>query len=194
MKHIIKYLFIISIWFCFLTPSAQAAEETYTLDSQHTYVLWHISHFDFSKQAGKWYADGTLTLDQAKPQNSKVNATIHVSDMITGIPQLDEHLKGSLFFDTAKFPTATFVSDKVTMLGKNKAKVTGILTLHGVAKPITLDVVLNKEGINPITNKQSVGFSATAKLKRSDFGITTLVPGLGDEVNLDIEAEAFKAN
>jgi polyisoprenoid-binding protein YceI len=194
VQHILKCLLIISAVFLFLVPSVQAAEETYTLDPQHTYVLWHINHLGFSNQAGKWYASGTLTLDKAKPQNSKINATIQVANMVTGIDQLNEHLKSELFFDVAKFPIATFVSDKVTLTGKNTAKVHGILTVRGVAKPVTLDVVLNKAGPNPITNKQAAGFSATAKLKRSDFGMTTLLPALGDEVNLNIEAEAYKVN
>ena len=177
----------------FFTVSAQAAE-TLTLDPQHTYVLWHIKHFGFSTQAGKWYASGTLILDKDKPQNSKVNATIQVADMITGIPELDKHLKGKLFFDVEQFPTATFVSNKVVVTGKKTAKVHGILTVHGISKPVILDVILNKAGMNPINDKMTVGFTASTKIKRSNFAINTLIPGLADEVTIDIEAEAYKPN
>ncbi len=166
-----------------------AAPETYTLDSGHTYVLWHINHFGFSNPSGKWLANGTLILDETKPQNSKVDVTIKTDTIDTGIPKLDEHLKSKAFFETDKYPTATFVSTKVTLAGKNKAKVTGNLTIHGVTKPVTLDVTLNKIGINPITTKKSVGFTAKTKIKRSDFDMTTLLPGLGDDVVIDIEAE-----
>jgi polyisoprenoid-binding protein YceI len=69
-----------------------------------------------------------------------------------------------------------------------------LLTVHGVTKPVTLAVKLNKMGENPISNKMSVGFSATAKIKRSDFGIKTLLPGLGDDVTLNIETEAYKVS
>lgn len=171
--------------------SVQAAEK-YTLDPKHTYVLWHISHFGFSNPSGKWMAEGTLMLDEAQPQNSKVDVTIHVADIDTGNKELDDHLKGKLFFDVTQFPTATFVSNKVEITGKNAAKISGILTLHGVAKPVTLDAVLNKAGVNPITNKATAGFSASTDLKRSDFGINALLPGLGDEVKINIEVEAYK--
>src|SRR6185437_16449633 len=190
MKKWISFLFITLSFF--FTCIAYAAD-TYTIDPNHSYVLWHISHFDFSYPSGKWMVtEGTLSLDKDKTQNSKVNVLIHVNDMITGIPELDKHLKEPLFFDTEKYPQATFVSDKVMLTGKDSAKVHGILTVHGVSKPIILNVKLNKMGISPITNKETVGFTATTNLKRSDFGISTLLPGLGDEVQINIEAEAFK--
>ena len=115
-------------------------------------------------------AKGTLVFDEANKQNSKVNIDINVGDMITGIPKLDEHLKGKLFFDVQQFPTAKFVSNKVDITENNKAKVSGLLTVHGVTKPITLDVVLNKTGVSPVSNKMTMGFTGTASLNRSDFG------------------------
>lgn len=169
------------------------AAETLTLDPMHTYVEWHINHFGFSNPSGKWMANGTLVLDKDQPQNSKVNATIKVGDMITGIDELNKHLKSKLFFDVASFPIATFVSDKVDVTGKDTAKVHGILTVHGVSKPIVLDVKLNKAGVNPISNKMTAGFTASTTLNRSSFGINTLVPGLSDEVKINIEAEAYKS-
>ncbi|MFZ2315914.1 MAG: YceI family protein [Gammaproteobacteria bacterium] len=178
----------------FLSANVFAAPETFTLDPEHTYVLWNIKHLGFSTQAGKWYAKGTLVLDKEHPADSKVNVTIDLIKMITGLPELDKHLKGKQFFDVAKFPKAIFVSDKVNVTGKDTAKVEGTLTLHGISKPVTLDVKLNQEGPNPITTKMTAGFSATATIKRSDFGMTTLIPALGDDVELDIEAEAYQAN
>jgi polyisoprenoid-binding protein YceI len=188
MKQLL--IFFAALFLSYLSPVLAA--ETLTLDPMHTYVLWRIDHFGFSHPSGKWLAAGTLTLDKTHPGNSKVNVTIKVADMITGIDELNKHLKGKLFFDTDQFPLATFASDKVTVTGKDTAKVKGTLTVHGISKPITLNVKLNQAGINPVTNKMTAGFSATATLKRSDFGITTLLPGLGDEVKLDIEAEAVK--
>tara|TARA_R110000868_G_scaffold179832_1_gene420282 strand:+ start:150 stop:719 length:570 start_codon:yes stop_codon:yes gene_type:complete len=174
-----------------LSSSAFAAE-TYTIDKNHTYVLWHIKHFGFSTQAGKWYASGTLVLDKDKPSNSKVDAVINVADIATGHAELDKHLKGKLFFDTEKYPTATFVSDKVDITGDNTANVHGILTLHGVSKPVTLAVTLNKFAMNPISDNMTAGFAATTEIKRSDFGIKTLLPGLDDDVKIDIGVEAFQ--
>lgn len=189
-----KYLFKLILSLClFLSmPITAQAADTYTLDPQHTYVLWHVNHFGFSNPSGKWMVNGTVTLDKDHPQNSKVNVSIKMADIVTGIDELDKHLKGSLFFNVAQYPIATFVSDKVILTHDNSAKVQGVLTLRGVSKPITLLVKLNKAGINPITNKMTAGFTATTTLKRSDFGMTTLLPGVGDDVTIEIEAEASK--
>src|SRR3990167_5258464 len=173
------------------TSSALAAE-TYTIDPNHTYVLWHIKHFGFSTQAGKWYASGALVLDKDKPANSKVNAVINVADFATGHAELDKHLKGKLFFDTEKYPTATFVDRKVDVTGEKTANVHGVLTLHGVSKPVTLSVTLNKFDVNPITDNMTAWFTATTEIKRSDFGIKTLLPRLGDDVKINIGAEAYQ--
>jgi polyisoprenoid-binding protein YceI len=185
--RLFSIIFILS-----LTFSAQATSETYKLDPSHSYVLWHINHFGFSNPSGKWMADGTIIVDESKPQNAKVSINIPVGNIITGIPKLDEHLKTAEFFDVDKFPTATFVSNKITLTSKDTAKMQGILTLHGISKPITLNVKLNKIGDSPITHKRTAGFTATAQLKRSDYGIKTYLPGLGDDVKLNIEVEAFK--
>src|SRR5579872_6391929 len=113
------------------TLPAQAAPQTYTFDPNHTYVLWHINHFGFSNPSGKWLVNGTLTLDEAKPQDSKVNVIIKMESLVTGIPELDKHLNGDNFFNIKQFPTATFVSDKITVDGGKAAKVHGMLTVHG---------------------------------------------------------------
>ena len=187
-----RYLrkFVVALMTMVITAPVMAATETFVLDPGHTYVLWHINHFGFSNPSGKWMAEGTLVTDEKKPADSKLHVTIQVDKVDTGIPKLDEHLKGQDFFDTKKYPTATFVSDKVTVTGKDTAIVKGMLTLRGVTKPVTLKVKLNKIGVSPITNKKTAGFTAIAKLKRSDYGITAYLPGLGDEVKLEIEAEA----
>lgn len=192
MKRLLGRLLILCLMPFLFVASALAAE-TYTIDPAHTAVVWHISHFGFSNPSGKWMvASGTLTLDEAKPQDSKVDVIIKIADIDTGIPDLDRHLKSEEFFDVKKYAEATFVSNKVVVTGKKTAKVTGILTLHGVSKPVTLNVTLNKIGMN-FHNKKAVGFTATTQLKRSDFGMNKLLPGLGDEVKIEIEAEAMKS-
>lgn len=189
---------IFARWFLALTTlftfsaALHAETEVFTLDNTHTYVAWTIKHLGFSTQTGKWYASGQLVLDKDHMEKSKVNVTINMADLVTGLPELDKHLKAKLFFDVEQFPKATFVSNKVIVDGKNKAKVEGVLTLHGVSKPVVLNVTFNKEAMNPINNKMTVGFSATATIKRSDFGMSSLLPALGDDVNLFIEAEAYQ--
>ena len=98
---------------------------------------------------------------------------------------------GSAFLDIKKYPKATFVSTKVTMIDKNTGTVEGNLTLHGVTKPVVLNVTFNKVGIDPITKLKTSGFSAKTSIMRSDYKITTYVPSISDEVQLDIEVEAM---
>lgn len=171
-------------------PASTQAGDTYTLDPNHSYVLWHISHFGFSNPSGKWMANGTLVFNKNYPQKSQVTATVNIADGVTGIPELDKHMQSDTFFNAAQFPTATFVSDKVTLTGKHTADVSGQLTMHGVTKPLTFHVILNKIGVSLVTNKPTIGFSGTAKLNRSDYGISAYAPGLGNEVPLEIELEA----
>jgi polyisoprenoid-binding protein YceI len=190
-KNMKRYLLIL---LCLITLPAFAAVETYKLDPNHTYVHWRASHLGFSYLSGKWKAQGTLQLDKENPKNDKVDVTIHIADMITGDSKLNDHLQSDEFFNVAKFPTATFVSDKVDVTGSKTANVKGILTLHGVSKPVTLKVTLNKVGKSPLNDKMTVGFSATTHIKRSDFGMTSFLPMVGDEVALSIEAEASVTN
>lgn len=168
------------------------ALENYKLDPNHTYVSWQVDHFGFSHPSGKWVANGNLQVDKSNLANSKVNVTIKMDDLSTGIKEFDNHLKGKMFFQTDKFPTATFVSDKVEMSDNQIHKVYGTLTLKGVSKPVILEVTPNKTGINPVTEKETMGFSATTQIKRSDFGISAFVPDVGDDIKMQIEVEAYK--
>lgn len=192
MKQIwIKWISLFTALFIF-SATLHAEPEKLILDKNHTYVLWSIKHLGFSTQTGKWYASGELVLDKDHPEKSKVDVSINLADIVTGLPELDKHLKSKLFFDVDQYPKATFVSNKVTLLSKDTATVSGILTLRGISKPVDLKVTFNKAGANPVTNKMTAGFSAEGMIKRSDFGMNALLPALGDDVNLNIEAEAYQ--
>jgi polyisoprenoid-binding protein YceI len=185
----IKTMAVLTVLALAFASPAMAAD-TYKLDPNHTAVVWHINHFGFSNPSGKFMnTDGTLVLDQANPAASTLNVTIPLDKMDSGVAALDEHMKGDKFFDVSTYPTATYVSTSVTVTGKTTAIVHGNLTVHGVTKPVDLMVTLNKMGAN-MMNKQTAGFTATANIKRSDFGMNSFLPGLGDEVKLDIESEA----
>jgi polyisoprenoid-binding protein YceI len=191
MKCLFRSLILISWYFCASAAMADSSgPETYIFDSDHSYILYHINHFDFSESSGKLPFSGSLILDEAKPEDSKVSITIPLDKIDTGVALLDDHLRGKLFFDTAHFPTATFESTKVIVTGKDTAKIVGVLTLHGISHTIMLDVKLNKLGINFATEKESAGFTATTEIKRSDFDILTLLPEVGDDVKIEIQAES----
>lgn len=171
--------------------NAAAAGVTYKLDPQHTNVIASWSHFGYSHPSANFgEASGTLVYDAVAPENSSVEVTLPLSGLDTFVPALDEHLKTADFFDAAKFPSATFKSSSVHVVAKGKLKVAGTLTIKGVGKPVTLDVTLNNAGVHPMTKQESIGFDATATIKRSEFGLGMYAPAVSDEVGLRITTEA----
>lgn len=175
--------------------TAVAAPVTYTLDPTHTMVLFSWNHFGFSNPtANLGGVDGTLVYDEADPTKATLTATLPLSSLDTFVPKLDEHLKSADFLDAAKYPTVTFKSTKVATAGKGKLKVTGDLTVHGVTKPVVLDVTVNKVGPHPMMKVQSAGFDATATIKRSDFGVGAYVPNVSDEIKIRITTEVHDAS
>jgi polyisoprenoid-binding protein YceI len=170
--------------------SVQAAPVTYKLDPGHTMVLFSWNHFGFSNPTAELgLGSGTLVFDQQHPARSSVDVTLPMSGLDTHVPALDEHLKKADFFDADKYPMVTFKSTRVQPLGGDKFKVTGNLTVHGVTRPVVLDATLNKLGVHPMTKAQSIGFDATATIKRSDFGVGAYVPNVSDTVKIRITTE-----
>lgn len=168
--------------------TAKVAAGTYTVDTDHTQIAWGIDHLGFNVYYGIFGGTtGTLTLDPAKPASASVSLTIPIEQVTTTSEKLNAHLKTADFFDTAKFPTATFKSMEVVVDGL-KAKITGDLTIKGITKPVVLDARFTGAGPNPMSKIETVGFEARATIKRSDYGITYALPVLGDEVSLHITA------
>ena len=162
---------------------------SYALDPNHARVQFTVSHMGFSEWYGEFAgAKGALTLDPANLASAKVDVTIPVASVSTTNAKLDDELKSAEWFDAAKYPTIRFVSTKVVKTAADKATVTGELTFHGVTKPVTLHAVFYGAGDNPMSKKATVGFNATTTLKRSDFGVKTYLPMIGDDVALRISA------
>ncbi|MDV7339552.1 YceI family protein [Terasakiella sp. A23] len=185
-----KTLLAVALAFGF-TTAAQAEPVKYTFDKSHTSIEFYINHLGFSNFQGEFQDfDGTLIFDEAKPENSSVDVTIDVNSVDTDVDKLDAHLKAADFFNVAKHPSMTFKSKSIAVTGEKTGKITGDFTLLGVTKEVTLDVTLNKSANHPMMKVPAVGFSATGMIKRSDFGMTTYVPAVGDEVTIRIETEA----
>ncbi len=171
---------------------AQIQAGAYAVDAGHTQVGFTVSHMGFSNYSGGFSeVSGTLDLQPKSPAQSSLKITIPVASVTTTSSKLTDELKGDQWLDATKYPEMTFVSTKVTPEGKDKAKVAGNLTLHGVTKPVTLDVTLVGAGVNPLSKKYTVGFDAKGTIKRSEFGVKTYVPLIGDELHLTI-AGAFE--
>jgi polyisoprenoid-binding protein YceI len=176
-------------------PVGWSAPVTYTMNRDHTDLTFAIDHAGFSMKRG-WFTDlnGTLKLDPDQLETAAVDITVAASSIATNHELRDRELRGKAFLDVERFPNLRFVSTKVTRTGPDALDVQGDLTLHGVSKPLLLHVKVNRLAISPFTKLPAAGFSAEGALKRSDYGILTLIPLLGDEVKISIEAEFSAAS
>jgi polyisoprenoid-binding protein YceI len=172
----------------------------YTADPNHTLIGWRVSHFGFNDYFGIFGdVTGTLTLDPKKPDASKVEITIPVSKVTTASTGLTSHLlragkDGSKpdFFGPAP-SDAKFVSTAIVAKG-TAAKITGNLTLNGITRPTVLDASFSGVGVNPYNKKETIGFHATANIKRSEFGVAYGIPVVSDNVKLDISVAFEKTS
>jgi polyisoprenoid-binding protein YceI len=173
--------------------SAAAAAQPWTIDKSHTQIYFQVDHFGFSTTHGLFREfDGTLVLDEQDPARSRVTFTIKTASVDTQFKDRDDHLRSADFLDVAKHPEMRFVSTRVEPSGTDTAKVLGDLTLLGVTRPVTLDVRLNKKGMHPIYQKPAMGFTATAMVRRTEFGMATYAPAIGDEIAVRIDMEAVQ--
>ena len=168
---------------------------TYTLERDYTQGVFRWNHLGFVSPAAQIsQGEGTLQFDAANPTHATVQVTFPLKTMNTGVPDLDDDFRSSDFFDTEKFPTATFTSTKVeTGAQKDQLKVMGNLTVHGITKPVILDVMVTKIGINPRSGLPTVGFEGSTLLKRSDWDLGRYVPQVSDEVEMHITSQAVEA-
>ena len=190
MKMILAVAAVLSV----LSPVLRA--ETYDIDSSQSQVGFRVKHL-VGKVPGRFTKfSGTIDFTPGKPELWKVDATIDPSTINTDNEKRDGHLKSPDFFDTAKFPAMSFKSTKVTDVKGDSAKLLGNLTMHGVTKPVVLDLEIGGTTTDPWGN-QKAGFSAKGKVNRKDFGIVWnknldaggLLLGEDVEVTLDVEAQ-----
>ena len=177
-------------------PAASAAD--WDLDAAHTDVSFKVRHLAVSYTKGEFNAlRGRLSLDEGKPEMGRVEIEVDVSSIDTDNEKRDNHLRSPDFFDTKKFPKMTFVSTKIRR-AKSGFEVDGRLTLHGVTKPITLEVKDVSPTVKGPYGFLRKGFTATAKLDRRAFGLKwskTLETGglvVGNDVFISIEAEFMR--
>jgi polyisoprenoid-binding protein YceI len=178
--------------------AASARAETWTIDPVHSSIDFSVRHMMLSNVTGEFdkFA-GTISANGADPNSLAIDVTIDAASVDTHTEKRDNDLRSPNFLDVAKYPTITFKSTKVEAAGQNRWKVTGDLTLHGVTKPVVLDVT------GPTPEVKAMGkihraASATTTIDRRDFGLTfnkTLDNGglvVGNEVTITINVDAAK--
>lgn len=180
-------------------PAASSALTHWAIDPSHTTLGFSLAHLVIARVRGEFgKVSGLLALDEVDPARSSIEATVDVASINTRDDARDAHLRSADFFDTARFPTATFKSTHITRAREGVFTVDGELSLHGVTGALTLEVVgLEQEVTDPWGNTKRAA-TATGTLRRKDFGITwnkTLDKGslaLGDDVQLSFELEFTK--
>ena len=172
-----------------ISSIATAAPETYIIDGNHTMPRFSYSHFGYSTQLSKFdKTSGKIILDKEAKQGS-VDVTIQTTSVNA---LFNEHIQAEDFFNTAKFPTATFTSNKLNFKGDKLSSIDGTLTIKGIAKPVIFAVTSFLCMPHPMAKKDACGANATAIIKRSDFNMGKHVPYVSDEVTIDIPVEAIK--
>jgi len=180
------------------TTQTTETTTTWTIDPMHVEIGFAIRHLMISTVRGRFgAASGVVVFDETKPSSSKIDVTIDVASIDTRQEMRDNHLRSADFFDVAQYPAIHFVGKRVEGDVKKKFQVVGDLTIRDITREVTLDVANEGATTDPWGN-QRVGFSATAKLNRTDFNLTynqALETGgvlVGEEVKLSIDAELIR--
>ena len=185
-----KYLTAVAIA-TFTTASAWAAPQTYVIDGSHTFPRFSYNHMGLSTQLSKFTKTSGKVMFDKEAKTGSVDIVIDMTSVDTGFPAFNGHIQGEDFLNTAKFPTATFKSTKVTFEGDRPAKIDGELTIKGVTKPVTLTVTSFANKQHPMLQKDAIGADAYTVIKRSEFDAGKFVPAVGDEVRIDVALEAI---
>jgi len=179
-------------------PALAQTTSTWEIDPAHSSIQFGVRHLMISTVKGKFPKfTATAVADEKEPTRAVVEASIDTASIDTGEAKRDEHLRSPDFFDVAKYPAITFKSTKVEPAGDHRYKLHGDLTMHGVTKPVVLDVEATQQ-VKGMRGETRAGARATTKVNRKDFGINwskTMDGGgvvVGDDVDVTIEVEGVK--
>jgi polyisoprenoid-binding protein YceI len=187
-------LFRLAAVFVLAAPLAFAQTTTWTPDAVHSEIDFAARHMQLTTVHGRMgKVTGTIQINDADLTKSSIQITVDVAGVDSGVAMRDNDLRGASFFDATQYPTATFTSTGIAKSASGYT-VNGNLTLHGVTKPVTLDMDAPVGPVNGMGGKQHMGFSGTATISRAAFGIGTKVPTavVGDDIKLTIEIDAVK--
>jgi polyisoprenoid-binding protein YceI len=161
-------------------------------DPPHSQLSFTVTHLGINEISGT-FNDFDVTVKSTKPDFSDASfeLTAKTASIDTRVEERDHHLKSADFFDVEQYPTLTFKSTSIKKAGKNKYKLTGDLTMHGVTKTATMDLFYKGTAENPMNKKQTAVFQITGTIKRTEFGIANKFPAplLSDEVRIKADGE-----
>ncbi|MGI9429895.1 MAG: YceI family protein [Bythopirellula sp.] len=182
---------LLACYFMLIAARVTAAD-SYSLDMSHTSIVFGISHFNYSYTYGRFNkAQGSFRWDNANPAAGQFVLAIDAASIDTNDPKRDDHLRNADFFNANQFPQIVFQSTAIKPTGSNNFDVLGNLTMHGVTKQVTLPVRKLGEGQGPY-GKHRCGFFCQTTLNRSDFGMSNMIPNIGNQVAITISFEGIR--
>jgi len=193
-----RFIRVIAAVVTLAVPSLASAA-SWSIDPDHSNVGFKVRHMMVSNVKGDFgKVSGVVEIDDQDVTRSKVDVTIDTASISTGVAKRDAHLKSADFFDVAKYPTMTFVSQKVKKAGNDRLQVYGVLTLHGVTREVVLDVEGPTRAYKDPWGNVKRGATAIARINRKEFGLTwnaAIESGgvaVGEEITIALEIELLK--
>ena len=181
-------LTVLSLFFSF--PALGA--DTYRVDPVHTSITFKIKHLGIANVHGRFTdVSGTLKFDPASAANSAIEIQVKTESIDTNNSKRDEDLRSSNFFDASKYPIIKFKSTSVKKVDPDNYEISGDLTLHGVTRKLQLSALKTGEGKDPWGGYR-IGFETAYDIKRSEFGMTHMLGGVGDKVQMTVSVEAIR--
>ncbi|MEM5293941.1 YceI family protein [Burkholderia sp. JPY481] len=165
----------------------------YDVDQDHTSITFDIDHFKYTRFTMRFNRkQGELDWNDGGLDRSSASVAIDAASIDTNVPLLDKMVKSDSMLDVARYPQIRFASTRFERTGEARGTLSGDLTIRGVTQPVTLDVTFNGFAPDPLTKKDTLGFSADGHFSRAKFGLTTWYPAVGDDVHVRIQAEFVK--
>lgn len=165
----------------------------YDLDPDHCSITFDIDHFKYSRFTMRFdRKQGQLDWNEGGLDKSTATITIDAASIDTNVPLLDKMVKSASMLDVSRYPEVRFVSTRFERTGESRGTLTGDLTIHGVTQPVVLDVTFNGFAPDPLTKKDTLGFSADGHFSRARFGLATWYPAVGDDIHVRVQAEFVK--
>jgi len=200
LKYVVYGLLILALSGCisWLAPKVETElvklkAGEYSLDKSHTTVLFKVQHLGLSTYVGRFNEfDASLDFDPQNIDQMQLEASIEMGSLDINDPSLKSDLMGRSWFYQSKYPQAKFSTLSVQLIKGNTFEFTGVLDWRGIRKPIVLTVVFNGGATNILTQKYTLGFSATGSFLRSDFGMDGFIPLVGDQINIEVYSEFQK--
>jgi polyisoprenoid-binding protein YceI len=187
----LKFAFVVLS--CLLVTPAADASETYVIDMPHSFSNFEVGHLGINWIHGRFNkTSGKIMLDRVAKQGS-IEAEIDVGTVDTGYARRDELLRSEDYFNTAKFPTMTYRSNKLRFKDETLVGADGELTMLGVTRPVSLELISFKCIAHPVNKRELCGAVARTTIKRSEFGMTRASSSLTDEIRISINIEALKS-